>query len=74
MLAGKTVLREADNPRWRSRKRRSCCSGAPDRFGNSSTAIVAPLARVRRSSYRPYAVIGEDAHIGAGTQVECATR
>jgi UDP-3-O-[3-hydroxymyristoyl] glucosamine N-acyltransferase len=75
VLPGKTVLRSAHPKVAFAQAAELLLGRSPIAAGIHATAIVAPLARVisRDGSpgvgIGPYAVIGEDAHIGAGTQI-----
>src|SRR6266568_2104866 len=66
-LPGKTVLRSTQPKVAFAKAAALLLERAPIAAGVHPTAIVAPLARVAEGvSIGPYAVIGEDAHVGAG--------
>src|SRR5258708_17319052 len=67
---GKTVLRSVQPKAAFARAAELLLGRAPIASGIHPTAIVAPLARIATGvGIGPYAVIGEDAHVGAGTQI-----
>jgi UDP-3-O-[3-hydroxymyristoyl] glucosamine N-acyltransferase len=69
-LPGKAVLRTAQPKLAFAKAAALLLDRAPIAVGIHQTAIIAPLARVAEAvSIGPYAVIAEDAHIGAGTQI-----
>ncbi len=64
-VSGKTILRHAQPKVAFAKAAALLVERRPIATGIHATAIVAPLARVGKNvSIGPYAVIGEDAHIG----------
>src|ERR1700693_1072183 len=64
-VAGKTVLRHAHPKVAFAKAAALLLERAPIAAGIHDTAIVAPLARIGAGvSIGPYAVIGEDTHVG----------
>src|ERR1700719_3869341 len=69
-LAGKTILRSATPKLAFAKAAALLMERTPIATGVHSTAIVAALAQIAPNvSIGPYAVIGEDVHIGEGTQL-----
>ena len=70
VLPRKTVLRSAQPKVAFSRAAALILGQSPIASGIHPTAIIAPLARISRTTaIGPYAIIGEDAHIGEETQI-----
>src|SRR5258706_14369269 len=68
-IRGKTVLRHAQPKAAFAKAAAILVERGHIAVGIHATAIVAPLAHVGKNvGIGPYAVIGEDAHIGEGTQ------
>src|SRR6266436_7094373 len=69
-ISGKTVLRHAEPKVAFAKAAALLVERGPIAAGIHATAIVAPLAPIVNDvSIGPYAVIGEDTHIGDGTQI-----
>src|SRR5262249_37356220 len=67
-FAGKTLLRSAQPKVAFAKAATLLLDRAPIASGVHPTAILAPLARIGANvGIGPYAVIGEDVHIGDGT-------
>jgi UDP-3-O-[3-hydroxymyristoyl] glucosamine N-acyltransferase len=69
-IAGKTLLRHAQPKVAFAKAAARLLEPAPIASGIHPTAMVAPLARIALNvSIGAYAVIGEDVHVGEGTQI-----